>query len=100
MMSRRPSSSLVAGAPWLIHLDEWDLWGRVIRPRLPDVWVYRHHVSGGEIFVDDTGQAYRFIPNRTGNLGRFKEIPIRQAIWRSGLPEAPDGARGVLQAVR
>lgn len=78
--------------PWLIVVDEWLLAGRVRRQARPDVWGYVHRRSAGELFVDDTGQPYRFIPNSAGpSPGRFKEIEIRHAVWQAGLPGVSDG---------
>jgi hypothetical protein len=78
--------------PWLIVVDEWKLAGRVVRQGRPDVWVYAHGRSGGELLVDHTGQPYRFISNSAGpSPGRFKEIEIRQAVWRAGLPDVNEG---------
>lgn len=73
---------------WLIVLDEWQLLGRFLRKGRPDVWLYRHSLSSGELLVDHTGQCYRFIPNASGpSTGRFATIGIRAAVWRSGLPD-------------
>lgn len=77
---------------WLILVDEWELAGRVPRQGRPDVWVYRHRRSGGELLVDDTGQAYRFIVHSSGpSPGRFEEMEIRNAVWRAGLPRVSAG---------
>lgn len=73
--------------PWLIVIDEWALAGRVERRGRADVWIYVHHQGRGELNVDDTGQPYRFIANSRGpSPGRFKEIDIRTAVRRSGIP--------------
>lgn len=77
---------------WLILVDEWALAFRVERRGRPDVWVYVHDRSRGELCVDDTGQAYRFIANSSGpSPGRFKEMEIRHAVWRAGLPDVNPG---------
>jgi hypothetical protein len=75
--------------PWPIHVDEFKLAGRVERGRRQAViWVYEHRVSDGEILADSGGATYEFIRYRSGpQLGRFKEIGIRSAIWRARLPE-------------
>lgn len=73
--------------PWLILVDDWELSGRVVRQKRPDVWVYTHLRTRRPLFVDETGQTYRFIDNLTGpSPGRFKEIGIRAAIRQTGLP--------------
>jgi hypothetical protein len=84
--------ALAAGVPWLILVDEWELLGRVRRRGRPDVWLYVHRMSGRELYVDDSGQPYRFIPNSTGpSPGRFKPMKIRHAVWAAGLPDVSEG---------
>jgi hypothetical protein len=75
--------------PWPIHVDEFALGGRVERgKRHPVIWVYVHRANRGEILADAGGQTYEFIHYRTGpQLGRFKEIDVRDAIWRARLPD-------------
>ncbi len=73
--------------PWLLHIDDVMLMGRVDRGARPDIWVYKHIESRGEIYLDATGQAYRF--TRTPNAksyGRFTPIDIQAALWRASLP--------------
>ena len=79
----------VERVPWLIHIDEFTLGGRVERAaRRPVIWVYVHRVSGGEVLADLGGQTYEFIRYRSGpQLGRFNRIRVRAAIWRARLPE-------------
>lgn len=80
--------------PWPIHMDEFDLLGRVDRSgsRLP-VWVYRHDQSGGDIYADPTGQTYRYrpTPNAAG-AGRFDRCDVRTSIYQAGLPEVVEPA--------
>lgn len=84
---RAARRALDDAVPWLILVDEWALTGRVQRQRRPDVWIYQHRRSRGDLCLDDTGQPYRFIPSSKGpSLGRFKPIDIRGAVWRAGLP--------------
>ncbi len=74
--------------PWPIHLDEMILVGRIDRSSRPAIWVYRHPEARGELYVDGSGQAYKF--TRTPNAksyGRFTPCEIRQALWRAGLPD-------------
>jgi hypothetical protein len=74
--------------PWPIYVEEFALGGRVERGKRPAIWVYEHRVNGGEILVDWQGRTYEFIRYRTGpQLGRFKEIRLRGAIWRARLPD-------------
>jgi len=74
--------------PWPIHLDEMVLVGRVDRSARPAIWVYRHGVSRGELYLDATGQAYKFTKTRKGpSLGRFSACDIEKALWMAGLPE-------------
>lgn len=81
----------LADLPWLIAVDEWELLGRVQRRPRPDVWVYVHCESGRELFVDDSGDTYRFIPNSRGpSPGRFTELPLRYALWQAGLPDVAE----------
>jgi hypothetical protein len=73
--------------PWPIHVDEMVLVGRVDRPARPAIWVYRHGEGRGELYLDSTGQAYRY--TRTPNArshGRFTACEIRAALWRAGFP--------------
>ena len=73
---------------WPIHVDEFELGGRVDRDSRPSVWVFVHERSGGEVLADDTGRTYEFIRYRSGRqLGRFKEIAVRHAVWRARLPD-------------
>ncbi len=74
--------------PWPINVDELVLRGRVERTGRPDIWVYSHPESGGELYLDGTGQAYTFMrtPKARG-YGRFAMCDIRTAIWRARLPE-------------
>lgn len=73
---------------WPIHPDEMVLVGRVDRSSRPAVWVYRHPAARGELYVDGTGQPFKF--TRTPNAksyGRFTAVDIRTAVWKAGLPE-------------
>ena len=72
--------------PWPIHIDDFALLGRAERRSKPDVWAYAHHRSRGELYVDNDGQTYKFIPYQSGG-GRFAEIDIRTAVWRARLPD-------------
>ena len=73
--------------PWPIHLDEFSLQGRVQRDGRPAIWVYRHHASGEELYLDDTGRPYKFTRTPNGrSLGRFTASDIRSAVHRAGLP--------------
>jgi hypothetical protein len=73
---------------WPIYIDEFRLGGRVERDPRPSVWVYVHRRSGGEVLADDDGRTYEFIPYRSGRqLGRFKEVEVRHAVWRARLPD-------------
>jgi hypothetical protein len=73
--------------PWPIHVDEFELRGRVDRRSRPSIWIYAHR-RGGELALDDTGQPYRFIATpRAAGLGQFRPCAIRRAIWMARLPE-------------
>jgi len=87
-LSRRLRTELF---PWPIHLDEYHLVGRVDRPPLPRVWLYRHHAGPSELAVDDDGRTYQFIWS-TGrrSLGRLQEIGNRSAVHRAGLTDLID----------
>ena len=74
--------------PWPIHLDEFRLFGRVVRAGRPDIWIYEHPANGGGLYVDATGTTYKFIPTpRAKSIGRFAPCEIRSAVWRAGLPD-------------
>src|SRR3546814_1303779 len=53
--------------PWPLHIDEVQLVGRVDRGSRGAIWVYRHSESRGEIYIDATGQTYKYTrtPNRS-----------------------------------
>jgi len=74
--------------PWPLHLDEIVLVGRIDRASRPSIWVYRHAEARHELYVDATGQAYKFTrtPNAKG-YGRFNPCEIRTALWRAGIPD-------------
>jgi len=68
-----------------IHVDEMVLVGRVDRSSRPPIWVYRHGEGRGELYLDATGQAYRY--TRTPNAkshGRFTACEIDTALWAAG----------------
>lgn len=74
--------------PWPIYIDEFKLAGRIDRASRPPIWGYVHRRTDGELLVDDDGATYEFVRYRRGpQLGRFKEIGLRHAIWRARLPE-------------
>lgn len=70
---------------WPIHLDEMVLVGRVDRSSRPAIWVYRHGEGRGELYLDATGQAYRYTrtPKAKGH-GRFTACEIDTALWAAG----------------
>lgn len=72
---------------WPIHLDEFQLMGRVDRPSRPAIWIYKHVESRRELHLDAEGRPYTFTPtpNAKGS-GRFNRCDIRTAIWRADLP--------------
>jgi hypothetical protein len=73
--------------PWAIHVDEFGLQGRVDRTGRPPIWVYHHHASGQELYLDPEGNAYRFTRTPNGrSYGRFTSVDIRRAILQAGLP--------------
>jgi len=91
--------------PYPIHVDEFRLAGRVIRPNRPDVWIYDHRANGGSLCVDATGQAYRFVGSPTPGVGQFRPCKLADALRRAGLPEvvapvryAPRGPAGAAAA--
>jgi hypothetical protein len=73
--------------PWPIHFDEFRLRGRVDRDGRPAVWVYHHKDTDQELYVDGTGQAYKFVRTPRGpSHGRFTKLDIRRAVFAAGLP--------------
>jgi hypothetical protein len=77
---------------WLIHIDDFALFGRADRKDKPSIWRYRHLDTGLMLDVDDYGRPYKFIAYTKGpSSGRFKEIQLRHAVWRVGLPHVDDG---------
>jgi hypothetical protein len=73
--------------PWCVHVDDFEVVGRVRRQGRPDVWVYACPASRGELLVDDHGATYRFLPtpNRPGP-GQFRPLDLDAALWRCGVP--------------
>jgi hypothetical protein len=63
------------------------LTGRVDRGTRPAIWIYKHAESRGELYLDATGQAYKFTktPNAR-SFGRFTPCSLDAAMWRAGLP--------------
>jgi hypothetical protein len=73
--------------PWPIHFDDFRLRGRIDRSSRPSVWVYHHKDGGAELYLDGTGQPYRYVPTPNGKShGRFTKINIRRAVFAAGLP--------------
>lgn len=78
----------LARNPWLIHLDEMSLTGRVDRGSRPSIWVYKHTESRGELYLDDTGQAYKFTKTpKAKAYGRFTSCDLTIALWRADMPK-------------
>ena len=81
LVSRR---ARVERFPWPVHLDEFRLAGRVVRPGRPDVWIYEHHDNGGSVCGDAAGDNYRFVaPPRAGGRGQFRPGDLRTALLRA-----------------
>jgi hypothetical protein len=59
---------------------EFEARGCVERPGRPAVWVYRHHRTGRELYLDSGGRAQRFTRVRGRQVGRFTEIDLRRAV--------------------
>ncbi len=77
--------------PWLIHPDEMTLTGRVDRSGRPSIWVYKHAESRGELYLDATGQAYKFTRTpKAKSYGRFTPCDLDMAVWRAELPKFVD----------
>lgn len=74
------------GVRWPIHLDEFDLRGRVDRSTRPAVWIYQHRTSRRDLALDAAGQPYRFTPTKGPGAGRFTACDIRAAVHQAGLP--------------
>lgn len=82
------------GVPWPIHVDQFDLLGRVDRAGgRPPVWVYRHQESGGDIYADPSGQTYLFrpTPNAAGP-GRFDRCEVRAGVHLAGIAQVVEPA--------
>lgn len=76
---------------WPIYLDQFQLIGRVNRQGRPNVWIYQHHQSRGDIYVDGNGDTYRFIETpRARGIGMFKQCEIRRAVYGAGLANVVD----------
>lgn len=74
--------------PWPVNIDEMILVGRIDRGSRPSIWVYRHPEARGELYVDRTGQTYKFTRTpRAKSYGRFTPCEVRHALWRAGMPE-------------
>jgi hypothetical protein len=87
-LSRRVRQARMA---WAVHIDEFELIGRIDRRGRPAIWIYRHLRSRGELFVDDEAVTYRWIPARSGpSAGRFVPADIRRSLFGAGLHEFVD----------
>jgi hypothetical protein len=76
-----------ARVPWPIHFDDFRLRGRVDRDGRPAIWVFHHKDSEQELYLDGTGQAYKFVRTPKGRSpGRFTKLDIRSAVHAAGLP--------------
>jgi hypothetical protein len=79
------------GSPWPINVDELILRGRVDRSSRPAIWVYACPATGGELYLDSTGQPYLFRRSQKGTSpGRFTTCDLMKAIWAAGLPRLQD----------
>ena len=68
--------------------EGYRLAGRVSRAGRPDIWIYEHHVNGGSLCVDASGDSYRFVATPGGtSAGQFHRCPLRTAVWKAGLHE-------------
>jgi hypothetical protein len=75
--------------PWCVHVQDFRVVGRVRRQGRPDVWVYACPEGGGELYVDDAGATYKFIPTPNGKgVGQFRPLDFHAALWRCGVPYA------------
>ena len=85
LVSRRVREARI---PWPVHLDEFELCGRVDRRKQQDIWVYRHRRSQRLLLIDATGATYRYVPTPNGqSSGRFIASDLRTAVSAAGLPD-------------
>jgi hypothetical protein len=67
------------------------LTGRVDRGSRPAIWVYKHAESRGELYLDASGQAYKFTKTpKAKSHGRFTPCDLGAAVWRAELPKFVD----------
>lgn len=96
LVSRR---ARLAGLPWAVHVDEFQLTGRVRRRGRPDVWIYEHHGEGGSLCIDAAGETYRFVATPRGRgVGQFRRCELATALRLAGLPPAVPVRRAALDA--
>lgn len=70
--------------PVPLLLDQFRPFGRIDRRVRPTIWVYEHIVTRQPLALDDTGQAYRFLPSRKDPYGgQFRPMPLRTAIYQA-----------------
>ncbi len=88
-----------AQIPWPIHPDDFVLSGRVDRSGRPPIWIYGHPEAGGELYLDPSGQPYKFTPTPNArSLGRFTECDIRTRSGRRVCP-TPSSRSGTASPV-
>ena len=73
--------------PWCVHVQDFEVFGRVRRQGRPDIWVYVCTGTGRELYVDVHARTYKFVPTPNGrSLGQFRLLELRSALWRCGVP--------------
>ena len=81
---------------WPVFIDDFEFFGRVDRGPRPAISVYGHLLTGQSLLCDESGTAYTYVEQRSGQspgrvkTGRFKEVSLRGALWQCGLPEVAE----------
>src|SRR3546814_17915369 len=82
--------------PWPRRIEEVQLVGRVDRGSRGAIWVYRHRESRGEIYIDATGQTYKYTRTPKAKLhGRVNGCPVPDALRRAAQPTVVEPNRYV-----
>lgn len=81
----------VAGerAAHFLDIADFMVTARVIRPPRPTIVEYKHVHTRSCLRLDAAGQAYRFVPVRGSENGRYLRRPLGHALAALGLDELP-----------
>jgi len=76
-------------AAHFLDVEDFMVMARVIRPPRPKIVLYKHVHTRAYLNLDADGQAYRFVPVRGSDQGRYIRRPLGVALRALGLDELP-----------